>query len=809
MLKEGIVLPSVTGLAWLDGDSSGMDRFVSATADGIVRIWNIGGGKPHISEAHDFQSIPVRQEFPVHSPDGSKMLLPSPDGAVCLLDTASGKELARYYSFGPAASADVMFADLQSADCKSDEWICVVPEGFYNASFRGDSFIELRTRIRRYSMDQLSGALFRPDLFSAYVLSGAKPAPPVTLEILAGDRYAPPDISLSFESEGRELKITITEQNGGAGWLALYRRAGDTEIPAGLFDIAKSAEKRYTEKDRFGKQRESYEIRVSLAPRFSESDEIGVSAFNRDNTVESGRHWLNIIPEGNLGSDEPAGTKIIPALRLFLAAGDEGREEAEILGDFLSLQAEGGLYSTVEARNIFDEEFAGGHFIQTLKELCAGADKNDAIIFYIRGRGRVDPLGNLSIDAEGLFGEIAGEEILGGVLGSNSDSLLLLLDIDYDMPPAEMEAALLRFRQRLGPRAMLAAFGIPGNRASLVHSVIEGLGPNFAGTRYIDTSEFFARTGEALASQGSHFLAFHPREHFALADAFINSGELKFQTMASGMLTIDRVDKTPVPIAFGQTMSRTLPPGNYIIDMVYRNGYRETRIVELRRKDSAWVLFNYLPPSTGNFAVGSFQGNLPSLGINISELNPANYQRINREAMEGMGMAPSYVAFLSGENLYRQGDFDKAIAEYSRAISLRADYADAYVSRGNARRKKGKLDRAIEDYTRALSLRGEYAEVYNYRGFMYAQKGDINRAIEDYTRAIRYRADYADAYFNRAHAYAKQGNWNRAIADYTQVIRFEPSNAVAHNERGNAWRSSGDESKAAADFEVARMFMRN
>ena len=187
-------------------------------------------------------------------------------------------------------------------------------------------------------------------------------------------------------------------------------------------------------------------------------------------------------------------------------------------------------------------------------------------------------------------------------------------------------------------------------------------------------------------------------------------------------------------------------------------------------------------------------------GVNIAELDPANYQKINRQAMEAMGMAPYYVAFLAGEKFYREGDYDRAISEYNRSIELKADYSNAFAARGNAQRRKGDNARAIEDYTRALVLKRDYTEVYNYRGFVYSKRGDNRRAIEDYTQAIRYKADYADAYFNRAYAHAQLGNWDLCIADYTQVIKLEPSNWAAYNQRGNAWYSKGDKVKAAEDF---------
>ena len=196
---------------------------------------------------------------------------------------------------------------------------------------------------------------------------------------------------------------------------------------------------------------------------------------------------------------------------------------------------------------------------------------------------------------------------------------------------------------------------------------------------------------------------------------------------------------------------------------------------------------------------GSFTGP----GVNFAELNPANYEVVNREAMEAMGMAPWYVAYLAGVRLYREGNFESSIIELNRAISLNSDYANAYVYRGNAQRTIGNLARAIDDYNHALEINNSYAEVYNYRGFAHAQRGDFHLAIADYTQAIYHSTDYADAYFNRAYAYAKLGNWDLSIHDYTQVIRLEPDNAIAYNLRGHAWFDRGDRANAARDYDTA------
>ena len=215
---------------------------------------------------------------------------------------------------------------------------------------------------------------------------------------------------------------------------------------------------------------------------------------------------------------------------------------------------------------------------------------------------------------------------------------------------------------------------------------------------------------------------------------------------------------------------------------------------ETSRVSTGTVYFLEFPQLTGTYS---------GLGVNLAEINPANYEVINREVMEVMGMAPWYVAYLAGVRFYQEGNFQSSITEFNRAINLNSDFTNSYVYRGNAQRRMGNLARAIDDYNRALVLNNSYAEVYNYRGFVHAQRGDYHLAIDDYTQAIYHNNDYADAYFNRAHAHSIMGNWDLSIADYTQVIRLEPDNAIAYNRRGNAWFDRGDRENAALDYEAA------
>ena len=51
--------------------------------------------------------------------------------------------------------------------------------------------------------------------------------------------------------------------------------------------------------------------------------------------------------------------------------------------------------------------------------------------------------------------------------------------------------------------------------------------------------------------------------------------------------------------------------------------------------------------------------------------------------------------------------------------------------------KKGDHDKAIADFTEAIRLNPNDAEAYYSRGCEYFEKGDHDRAIADFTEAIR------------------------------------------------------------------------
>ena len=125
-----------------------------------------------------------------------------------------------------------------------------------------------------------------------------------------------------------------------------------------------------------------------------------------------------------------------------------------------------------------------------------------------------------------------------------------------------------------------------------------------------------------------------------------------------------------------------------------------------------------------------------------------------------------------------------------------------YVSRGYGYGEKGEYDKALADFDKAIALGLENATVYGNRGMAYNGKGDYDRAMADFTKAIALDPKNATAYESRGTSYDSKGDYDKAIADFDQAIALD-HNAIAFMMRGSAYGKKGVKDKAIADFEKA------
>ncbi len=84
----------------------------------------------------------------------------------------------------------------------------------------------------------------------------------------------------------------------------------------------------------------------------------------------------------------------------------------------------------------------------------------------------------------------------------------------------------------------------------------------------------------------------------------------------------------------------------------------------------------------------------------------------------------------------RKGEFALALADYDRAVELKADDAIAFMNRGRAHYNLKAFDKASADYDKAIELDPKGSKAFYNRGVLFERLGNLDKAIADYKVAV-------------------------------------------------------------------------
>lgn len=191
----------------------------------------------------------------------------------------------------------------------------------------------------------------------------------------------------------------------------------------------------------------------------------------------------------------------------------------------------------------------------------------------------------------------------------------------------------------------------------------------------------------------------------------------------------------------------------------------------------------------------------------------------------------------NGIAYHQKGEYDKAVAEFTKSIELDSKYEPAYHYRGLSISYKNEHILAIIDFTKSIQLNPRNAYSYIYRGNMYYALKDFDKAVADYSKAIELIPNDAYPYtqrgivyvFKRKYDLAKSdldkaiqnnpsfdgawgnrgwlhnviGKYDLAIADYTRYLQLKPSDSAAYDSRGWSYLIMLKFDEAISDFNKA------
>jgi tetratricopeptide (TPR) repeat protein len=175
-------------------------------------------------------------------------------------------------------------------------------------------------------------------------------------------------------------------------------------------------------------------------------------------------------------------------------------------------------------------------------------------------------------------------------------------------------------------------------------------------------------------------------------------------------------------------------------------------------------------------------------------------------------------------NLFKEGE---ETLGYIESLTSLPENANDYFSRGLIRFRLQDWQGAFSDFSKAIQLNPNFAEAYYQRAMISIYPGEdcqrnYTSTLDDFSQAIKFKEDFSAAYFYRGYIQFYRANpypntidfteedellRKGAVEDFTKSLEINPNNAIIHFFRANAFHflydddfSSLEQAKAIHDF---------
>lgn len=122
-----------------------------------------------------------------------------------------------------------------------------------------------------------------------------------------------------------------------------------------------------------------------------------------------------------------------------------------------------------------------------------------------------------------------------------------------------------------------------------------------------------------------------------------------------------------------------------------------------------------------------------------------------------------------------QGDHNKAIEEFSKALSLNPPQKitlQILLNKASAEIRLEDYTNALNDYNKAIEIDNRNPNIYNYRGLVNFKLTYYLDAVNDYNNAIDLEPESPLTYYNRGMTYLKLSEKQKACIDFHKACKM-------------------------------------
>ena len=213
-----------------------------------------------------------------------------------------------------------------------------------------------------------------------------------------------------------------------------------------------------------------------------------------------------------------------------------------------------------------------------------------------------------------------------------------------------------------------------------------------------------------------------------------------------------------------------------------------------------------------DYAIRCFQ---EALKLNDSDLEVRDYLSqvlLRKGDLDGaLAQLQSMLANFNGEKApileriaqiaYMQEDYATMSQACEQYLQLAPEAPQAYYLHSQAFQGQGNTVAAIAMLTKAIVLKDDFAEAYLSRAQILFGMGDLNAADEDASWLIEHVGAQEDVLLLKARIEARKGNTEQALKLYDVLTEVNPFSIEAYRERGQLKFDTGDKTGAEADMQ--------
>jgi len=188
-------------------------RIVSGSfEDNTVKIWDAQSGRLQ-QTLTGIGNITCSIAF---SPDGKQMVTGHENSTVCLWDISAGKAIAEFFGISGndaqlASASRGLTVETQTAAASIDgEWLAITPDGFYQASPRGDRYLNVRANNAVTGIDAYRAIFYNPDVVRARLQGRPDPKSKANVTIQDVANFAPPTVTIQSPTNFSATNTTTT-----------------------------------------------------------------------------------------------------------------------------------------------------------------------------------------------------------------------------------------------------------------------------------------------------------------------------------------------------------------------------------------------------------------------------------------------------------------------------------------------------------------------------------------------------------------------------------------------------------------------